>query len=166
LVGTFVDRSPGTDITGSWHYRSFNNLSKPVPDLDSLVFGEGDFELDESPIGLLKGSGDFGGGLTVSLSGSVTHGSLLVVRFQATGTGLNNKDWLYDYIGILVPPWSNGVNQVPALVGSVVRSAPHSSGTGIAPAGRTGSFVAVRKPAGSPSAAAKHPTTSAFFAGL
>jgi hypothetical protein len=37
---------------------------------------------------------------------------------------------------------SNGVNQVPALVGSVIRAEPHGS----APAGYVASFIAVKQP--------------------
>jgi hypothetical protein len=98
------------------------------------------------PIGQIVGSGDFGGGDTVKFQGAVTHGTLTTVRYQGVGTGSGNADWLYDYFGVLMPPWHNGVGEVPAIVGSVVRSAPHSNGSGgVAPAGKVGSFVAVKK---------------------
>ncbi len=134
------------DVTGDWHYRSFLNDPTAITDLNKILFGEGDFALQESPIGVLSGTGDFGGGDTVKFEGSVTHGSLTTIRLQGTGTGARNKDWLYDYLGIVVPEWSNGVGQVKAIVGSVVRSAPHGNGSGgIAPAGRVASFIAVKK---------------------
>jgi hypothetical protein len=137
------------DIVGSWHYRSFINNPQHVDDLNSLLFGEGELTLDESPLGILAGAGDFADGNTVKFSGSVVHGTLISLRFQGAGTGAPNKDWLYDYFGVLVPMWPNGVvqlGQVPCIVGSVVRSAPHSNGSGgTAPAGRVASFVAVKK---------------------
>jgi hypothetical protein len=140
-------KSPSAnDIVGGWHYRSFLNNPQKVSDLNTLLFGEGDFVLDESRTGQLVGTGDFGGGDTVKFQGSVTHGSLITVRFQGVGTGPGNGDWLYDYLGVFVPAWPNGLGQVPAIVGSVVRSAPHSSGSGgIAQAGKVGSFIAVKK---------------------
>ena len=137
---------PPNDVAGAWHYRSFLNESKQVPDLNKLLFGEGDFVLDESAIGTISGTGDFGDGDTVRYQGSVMHGNWITVRFQGVGTGPKNKDWLYDYVGVIVPQWPNGVNQVQAIVGSVVRSASHSNSSGgTAPAGRVASFIAVKK---------------------
>ena len=118
------------DVAGSWHYRSFLNESKAVPDLNTILFGEGDLTLAESATSELSGTGDFGGGLTMSYRGSATHSGWVTVRFQGVGTGASNKDWLYDYVGVLVPQWPNGTGQVQAIVGSVVRSAPHSNGSG------------------------------------
>jgi hypothetical protein len=137
---------PPNDVAGSWHYRSFINESKPVSDLNTILFGEGDLVLDESKTGVLSGTGDFGGGDTMRYEGAVTHGGWITVRFQGVGTGAKNKDWLYDYVGVVVPQWPNGVSQVQTIVGSVVRSAPHSNGSGgTAPAGRVASFIAVKK---------------------
>jgi hypothetical protein len=42
--------------------------------------------------------------------------------------------------------WPNSVNQVDAMVGSIVRSKPHASGSGIAPAGVTATFILLRNP--------------------
>jgi hypothetical protein len=138
--------TPSNDVTGAWHYRSFLNESKQVSDLNTILFGEGDFMLDESASGTLSGTGDFGGGDTMRYQGSVTHGNWITVRFEGVGNGPKNKDWLYDYVGVVVPQWPNGVNQVQTIVGSVVRSAPHSNGSGgITPAGRVASFIAVKK---------------------
>jgi hypothetical protein len=134
------------DVTGAWHYRSFLNEPKQVPDLNKILFGEGDLILEESPTGTISGTGDFGDGDTMSFRGSVNHGNWITVRIQGVGTGPNNKDWLYDYVGVVIPPWPNGTNQVQALVGSVVRSAPHSNGSGgVVPAGRVASFFALRR---------------------
>ena len=61
------------------------------------------------------------------------------------GTGRANTPtagWEYDYYGYLAYRWPNGVNQVPALVGSVIRAKPHNG----APAGFVASFIAVKQP--------------------
>jgi hypothetical protein len=43
-------------------------------------------------------------------------------------------------------PWQNGINQRPAIVGTIVRAIPHSSGTGgVAPAGVVCSWIAVKQ---------------------
>ena len=55
---------------------------------------------------------------------------------------IGQDGWEYDYHGHLAHQWPNGVNQVPALVGTVIRAKPH----GAAPAGYVASFVAVRQP--------------------
>jgi hypothetical protein len=65
-------------------------------------------------------------------------------RFRGTGT-VDDEPWVYDYTGWLIPAWPNGVGQVPAIVGSVIRTIPHSAGPGkTAPAGEVASFYAVR----------------------
>ena len=63
------------------------------------------------------------------------------VRFQGKGT-VDDEEWIYDYIGWLVPTWPNSTasQQRPAIVGSVTRTIQH----GTAPAGVVASFYAVR----------------------
>lgn len=60
---------------------------------------------------------------------------------------MNDENWAYDYIGWLVPTWPNSTAdlQRAAIVGSVVRTLPHASGAGAAPAGFVASFYAVRQ---------------------
>ena len=57
------------------------------------------------------------------------------------------EEWIYDYIGWLVPVWPNSNAQLEraAMVGSVVRTVPHSSNGGTAPAGVVASFYAVKQ---------------------
>ena len=137
--------SSPNDVTGRWHYRSFINNPQNVSDLNKLLFGEGDFVFEERPLGELVGTGDFGGDDTVKFTGVVSHASMLTVRFQGVGSGKTNSDWLYDYWGVLIPAWSNGVEQVQCIVGSVVRSAPHANGSGgVSPPGKVASFIAVK----------------------
>jgi hypothetical protein len=61
------------------------------------------------------------------LSGGITYGNPFAVRFQGFGE-IGGETWVYDYTGYLVPPWPNGVDQRPAIVGSVIRTVPHSGG--------------------------------------
>src|SRR5947209_6687294 len=77
LFGEAATLPSPNDVAGVWHYRSFINNPHKVTDLNTLLFGEGDFTLEEEPLGDLVGTGDFGGGDTVKFRGTVTHGSLL-----------------------------------------------------------------------------------------
>lgn len=125
---------------GRWSYRSFLN----DPDLDTpfngLAFGLGTLELTEPEAGRLTGT--LGGdGWSLQLTGHTSYGAPFTARFQGTGT-IGGEPWVYDYAGYLVSAWPHGVDQVPAIVGSVVRTAAHSNGQ--AEAGYVASFIAVR----------------------
>jgi hypothetical protein len=131
-------------FVGCWHYRSFRNLPQPVEDLHGLLFGEGDdFTIEDAPTGLFTGTGDFGAGLTMRFVGNSSLGNPMCVRFQGVGTGPSNAGWVYDYLGFLVTCWPSDIDEVPAIVGSVVRTMPHDDGN--AAAGYIVSFVAVKK---------------------
>jgi hypothetical protein len=41
---------------------------------------------------------------------------------------VDGEKWVHDYLGYLVPDWPDGVNQVVAIVGSVIRRIAHSGG--------------------------------------
>src|SRR5260370_41544513 len=107
-------------------------------------------EIKEAPSMLLIGT--IGGeGWLLRLHGSRRYGSTAQVRFQGKGL-VGGEEWIYDYIGWLVPVWPNSTAalQRPAIVGSVVRTIPHSGdkkGT-IAPAGVVASFYAVQQEKG------------------
>jgi hypothetical protein len=135
-----------SDIAGLWTYRSFHNDPVPVGNdpqkaLD-LIFAEADLTI--KPI-----SGhDFaatlewdGGGM--DLKGEMIKGSPdTPIAFAAVGygrPGTSTDGWEYAYNGCLAYKWPDGVGQVPALVGSILRVKPHNG----EPAGYTASFVAV-----------------------
>jgi hypothetical protein len=132
-------------LAGVWTYRSFlndPNLSTPY---DTYLFGRGYITVEDSPAGVFKGViGDTGWSL--ELNGSINYGYPYVVRFQGKGV-VGGEEWIYDYLGFLIPAWPNGVNQVPAMVGAIVRTIPHSGGGAgtVAPAGVTASWIAVWK---------------------
>src|SRR5262249_25049565 len=65
-------------------------------------------------------------------------------RFEIVGTGYpstGTRGWEYRYYGHLMRDWPNGIDQRPALVGSVIRVKPHDD----APAGYVAPFIAVKR---------------------
>lgn len=55
-------------------------------------------------------------------------------------SGTPTEYYFYDYDGSLTELWPNGVNQVSAITGSVIRVKPHDE----QPAGLVASFIAVK----------------------
>ena len=132
-------------FTGSWTYRSLLNEPDVSTAFNDLEFGRGTIVIDDAPSERLAGT--IGGpGWSLALRGSRSYGSPAQVRFQGKGL-VGGEEWIYDYIGWLVPVWPASTDALdqPAIVGSVTRTIPHSSGTGgVAPAGVVASFYAVR----------------------
>jgi hypothetical protein len=136
------------ELAGNWTYRSFHNNPKPVTsDAEtalSLFFAEADFWFEAVSDVTFRGVIDWGSG-GLDLSGTIRRGSEdTPIAFAITGVGrpgTQTDGWEYRYNGCLAHKWPAGVNQVPALVGSVIRAKPHGS----APAGYVASFVAVKK---------------------
>jgi hypothetical protein len=126
---------------GTWAYRSFINNPDLTVNVNDLLFGAGILEISEPFFGVLKG-GLGGPGWNLALSGAMTYGNPFAARFQGVGE-INGETWVYDYTGYLVPSWPNGVDQRPAIVGSVIRTVPHSGGQ--AAAGFVASFIAARQ---------------------
>jgi hypothetical protein len=56
--------------------------------------------------------------------------------------GTRTDAWEYDYYAWPAYVWPAGVNQVPCLVGKVLRAKPHNGGK----AGVTAYFIAVSRP--------------------
>ena len=130
-------------LVGKWSYRSFLNVPDLATPFDDLKFGSGTIAVYDAPMGVFAGTiGDTGWSL--DLSGSITYGNPYWVRFQGKGV-VDGEEWVYDYTGYVVPPWPNGVDQMPAMVGSIVRTVPHSGGSpgSVAPAGVVASWIAV-----------------------
>lgn len=143
-------------FVGSWTYRSFNNDPTQFlgtatgdalcQDLENLVFGNGTIVIDDGPMDQLTGTIG-GSGWSLALTGSRSYGDPMTIRFQGKGV-VGPEEWIYAYVGYLVPQWPNGVQQVPAIVGSIVRVIPHQDGTGhgaVHPAGVVASWYAVRQ---------------------
>ena len=133
-------------FVGSWTYRSLLNDPDVNTDFDKLEFGRGTLKITAASSTTLGGT--IGGpGWSLNLHGSFGYGSPMQVRFQGKGV-IGGAEWIYDYIGWLVPTWpnSNDTLQRIAIVGSIVRTTPHpgsEKGT-VNPAGVVASWYAVR----------------------
>jgi hypothetical protein len=132
-------------LDGKWTYRSFFNDPAFVGDdkqkaLD-LIFAEATFTFEISGTDL-KGIIDWGSG-GLDLKGTVSSAAPLTVEIIGLGRpGTQTDGWRYDYNGNLAHEWPNAINQVPAVVGSVIRVNAHGPG---APAAVTASFIAVKQ---------------------
>ena len=136
-------------FVGSWSYRSFVNDPdfhldpQGNADFNAVQLGFATLTITETGPEMLGGTIGTEGDWMLSLQGSMAPGNPGQARFQGKGV-VNGSEWIYDYIGWLVPAWPNGVQQRRALVGSVVRTIPHpGSNGGVHPAGVVGSFYAV-----------------------
>jgi hypothetical protein len=129
-------------LAGRWLYRSFRSRTDDVTKLEDLLFWQAEIVLLEGPMETLSGTiGDRTD--TLVLRGSASYGAPYTVRFQGAGVeGTDTAGWIYDYVGYLIPPWPHGVAQVPSIVGSVIRTVPHSEGR--AKAGVVAQFVALK----------------------
>ncbi len=138
-------------LLGAWTYRSFVNDPDPNTPFGNLEFALADVKFEEAPFGQIVGRLSFGSDY-LGLKGTLTYGNPFTARFQGVGatagTIENGKPWIYDYQGFVAPAWPNGVDQRPAIVGTLVRDVTHSNGQ--AKAGVVASFIAVRKDAGTP----------------
>lgn len=139
----------GMSLAGSWTYRSYRNNPTLIGDdankALALLFAEAVFEFEIPNGATLKGTIDWtGGGL--DLNGTVRptgEGGAPVVEIIGTGRlGTSTAGWEYDYHAQLAYQWPTGVNQVPALVGTVMRAKAHDGGA----AGYVASFIAVKQP--------------------
>lgn len=131
-------------FVGTWAYRSFLNDADVNKAFNDLEFGRGTIVIEEAPMQSLKGT--IGGpSWSLTLTGVRAYGNPMYARFQGVGQ-VKGEQWIYDYEGYLVPDWPNGVDQIAAIVGSVIRTIPHSGdqpGT-VNPAGVVASFYAVK----------------------
>jgi len=134
-------------FVGTWVYRSLYNDPDINKSFNDLQLGYGLLVINDGPSMRLSGTiGYAADGWSLDLHGSRSYGSPAQVRFQGKGI-VNGSEWIYDYIGWLVPVWpsSTDVLQGPSIVGSVTRTIAHpSSKGGISPAGVVASFYAVK----------------------
>ena len=130
-------------LVGTWTYRSFLNDPDLSSDFNSLEFGRGNIAINAAPMNQFVGR-IYDTGWQLNLKGSITYGNPFTVRFQGTGV-VGGEEWIYDYEGYVIRPWPNGIDQRLAMVGTIVRTIPHSSGAGTAPAGVVCSWIAVRQ---------------------
>ncbi|HNP26314.1 MAG TPA: hypothetical protein PKM20_06220 [Nitrosomonas sp.] len=133
-------------LVGTWTYRSFLSNPDVGADFNSLEFGRGNIRIDPGPMQKFDGL-IYGSGWKLDLKGSIGYGDSFNVRFQGVGV-VGGAQWIYDYKGYLIPDWPNGIDQRPALVGSIVRTIAHPAGPNdqsTAPAGVVAQWVAVKR---------------------
>jgi hypothetical protein len=117
-----------------------NNAAKAL----SLIFGEGVVTFDPPSGNTVTGTFDMGGGYVLDLKGTMqtsSSGDISVELFGVGRTGTPTANWEYDYRANMTPKWPNGVNQIPTLVGTVIRAKPHDGGA----AGVVASFIAIKR---------------------
>jgi hypothetical protein len=110
-----------------------NNAVKAL----SLIFGEGVMSFDPPSGNAISGTFDMGGGYVLDLKGTMqtlSSGDISLEIFGTGRAGTPTANWE-------TPKWPNGVNQVPAFVGTVIRAKPHDGG----PAGVVASFIAIKQ---------------------
>lgn len=138
---------------GTWDYRSYNNYTFDQEQTNkkgesNLPFGSGTIIITPSSVpNQVTGSiGDPGRtSWELQLTGSINYGDPFTARFQGKGV-VGGNQWIYEYVCYMVNPWQNGVDQVPAFVGSVIRQIPHPGSDGsIHPAGVVASFFCVKQ---------------------
>jgi len=138
-------------LTGKWTYRSYRSDPSlvggdPNKALQS-IFGEGVFTFEVLQNNTLKGIFDMDGVYVIELKGliqsSIQNGASLTLSIDGYGrAGTLTDGWEYDYHGSLDYQWPNGSDQIPSLVGSVIRAKPH----GTAKARYVASFIAIKQP--------------------
>ncbi len=158
-----------TSLAGQWTYRSYRNDAGVLVNADAgptvqaltaiygdgvataasalkalnLVFGEGIITFDPPAGNALTGNLDMGGGYVLDFKGTMQtapSGDISIVVIGTGRAGTKTENWEYDYKASTTPKWPNGVNQVPTLVGTVIRAKPHNG----APAGVVASFIAIK----------------------
>lgn len=135
-------------FAGTWTYRSFVNnpeLTGGDPKkLAALLFAEGTWTVKDTAANVFEGELSFGADGVMDLKGVVTPaqpGIPAHAHIKGQGRpGTPTEHFFYDYDGSLTEHWPNGVNQVPAVTGSVIRVKPHDG----QPAGLVASFIAVK----------------------
>ena len=140
-----MSRTPYEDgLAGRWTYRSLFNDSDASKPFNDLRFGFGTLEIDPAPRGVFRGR-LIGPGVTFRVEGSVGDARPRVLRFQLRGI-FHSEEWLYDYLGWVIPPWPQGVGQLPTMLGTLVRDIPYTdTGGGLAAAGLVATWFAVRE---------------------
>jgi hypothetical protein len=156
-------------LTGKWTYRSYLNRADVIVGDDpdpavrnlvavfgqgstannaakalSLIFGEGVMTFDAPSSNTISGNFDMGGGYVLDLKGTIqtlSSGDMALEIFGTGRPGTPTANWEYDYRAFMTPKWPNGVNQIVALVGTVIRAKPHDGG----PAGVVASFIAIKQ---------------------
>ncbi|HEV7281123.1 MAG TPA: hypothetical protein VGN57_13040 [Pirellulaceae bacterium] len=113
-------------FVGTWTYRSLVSDPNLGIDFGKLQFGKGTLRLEQPTFETIRGTLN-AEGWQLKITGSLSHGDPPTVRFRGRGF-VGGEEWVYDFVGYLIPQWPHGEGQRPAIVGSIVRAKQHSSG--------------------------------------
>jgi hypothetical protein len=145
----FAERERSIMLAGKWTYRAFKNDWQVVGDNAAaalaLISSEGVLDFDEAQDGRFRGALGMAPGYALVLSGEVDVASGAPPGFTIHGNGIEGtptEGWRYEYRGVFGYSWPEAVDQLPSLVGTVMRVAAHGP---LNPAGYTASFIAVRR---------------------
>lgn len=137
------------ELTGTYTYRSFQNVPQPVDDFNRLRFAQLELRLRVDGDGAVTGELVFPTADpaaepgVMDITGKAGADELTRVALAGRGRGgTATAQFQYDYDGVLLPSWAAGIDQRPTIAGTVLRVAAHGPG---APAGLTASFLAVRR---------------------
>lgn len=139
-------------LSGAWTYRSFKNEPSDVPDMNSILVGDGEITFEVyAETGEVRGQMAFrsdppaANDARLSLFGSVQKGNPFSIHILDTGVpGTEAEGWLYEQVGYLVPTAPGGIDQRPTLVGMLTRRVAHGDPK-LHPAGWVGTFIAVKR---------------------
>lgn len=141
------------ELIGYYTYRSFLDLPLPVDDFNRIKFAEAELFLvvqsDSTVNGTLSFPAEPGASekLFMDITGNVkSWSSPIILEFEGKGrpsTGI--FDYLYDYSCSVTRTWEKGIGQCLSLTGTVLRAQDHGSGSQVAKAGATASFIAVKR---------------------
>lgn len=135
-------------ISGKWIYRSFHNnpekINNDPQNALNLLFGEGELTFISQEMNRWSATLSFGADYVMDLAGFIEDRGL-VDGFVLHGTGVgrdntNTAGWVYEYRGLVLSQWPAGVNEIPSIVGSVIRTVRHGNNA----SGKVASFIAVK----------------------
>jgi hypothetical protein len=141
------------ELIGYYTYRSFLDKVLPVNDFNNIKIDEAELFLTVQDDGTITGSLSFPAEPGASeksfmdITGNVKNWAS-PINLEFKGQGRPNTaifDFVYEYSCSVTNMWEEGIGQRLALTGTVLRSQDHGSGSQIAKAGLTASFVAVKR---------------------
>lgn len=108
-------------LYGLWTYQSWNNDGNLATALNNIAFGSGYIRVDTSAETEFKGRVYGPASYTdptpcrpqhswqFKFNGSANYSASFIVHLQGKRVNGGNE-WIYDYVGYLVPSWQNGID--------------------------------------------------------
>lgn len=128
-----VEKAPSSakrqnPLLGTWIYRSFLDDPDLNKEFNAIGLGKAKIIVEEADGGVFFGRFVYSESYQLRLTGSSSYGNPFTVRFQGVGITTNAQNHVYDFVGYLAPIWPNGIDQRPAIIGSMVRTVGFGSG--------------------------------------